>query len=112
MMSLSNEEIETICMEMIGYSGEARTIVFHVLESLFSGIDDENARKLDEAEKMLNEAHKIQFLKLMQPQANGETIPFHLLLIHAMDMIMVTTSELDLAKKILSANKSKSEASK
>ncbi len=48
----------------------------------------------------------------MQPQANGETIPFHLLLIHAMDMVMGTTSELDLAKKLLIGSKTKLEASK
>jgi PTS system cellobiose-specific IIA component len=109
---MTNDEIEVICMGMIGYAGEARTLIFDVIESLFSEKLEGSTQKLEQAEQMLNEAHKIQFTKLMQPQANGEAIPFHLLLIHAMDMVMGTTSELDLAKKLLIGCKTKLEASK
>lgn len=95
---MEREELVGICMEMISFSGEGRSKV-HEARVEFSKKNYENVRSLlEEAEELLGEAHKAQFSKLMVPQNQGQTIPFDLLLLHAMDLLMVATSEYDILK--------------
>lgn len=100
-MSFDISQLETICMEMIGTTGEGRAKVHEALVLCLEEKYVEAKDVLNEAEKLLNQAHNIQFLKLMKPQAEGENIPFNILLIHAMDLLMISTSEKDIVQKIV-----------
>ena len=40
--------------------------------------------------------------RVIKVQAQGEALPFHVLLVHAMDLLMISTSERDIAEKMLS----------
>ena len=93
-MALSLEELAAHCMEMIGYTGEGRSL------------------KIEEAEDHLSKAHEIQFLKLMSVQAGGEEIPCNMLLLHAMDILMTSTAEKDMIKTIVKAKIRKGEGVK
>lgn len=108
-MKMTMEELNSACMEMIASAGEGRAIVFEALDE----INVENYamadKKLTQAQEFLAEAHKIQFEKLMAPQNNGVEIPFSMLLLHAMDMSMVATSEHDLLRSIVNARLSRKE---
>ena len=100
-MDISLDDLEAICMEMISFTGEGRGMVHEAIEA-FSAGDIESCRlKLEQAEKLLVQAHQIQFNRLLKPQAQGASLPFHLLLIHAMDLLMVSTSEKDVVTKML-----------
>lgn len=98
-MAMTIAQLESSCMEMIALAGEGRAKVFEALDALLAGDRAKSLQILEEAEELLGQAHQIQFLQLMKPQAEGETIPFHLLLIHAMDLLMTSASEKDLVQK-------------
>ncbi|MTI94685.1 MAG: PTS lactose/cellobiose transporter subunit IIA [Firmicutes bacterium] len=100
------QELEAVCMEMIANAGEGRSKVLEAADCFADGNPQRGAQLLEEAEKHIHDAHQIQFLKLLQPQAAGETIPFHLLLIHAMDLLMMAMSEKTLVEKMVRMNKS------
>jgi cellobiose-specific phosphotransferase system component IIA len=102
---LSLDELEAICMEMISYTGEGRAIVHEAVEAFSAGDIEACQQKLAEADKLLVQAHQIQFNKLLKLQAQGVQVPFHLLLIHAMDLLMVSTSEKDIVTKMLEGYK-------
>lgn len=100
-MAVNGSELELICMEMISATGEGRGKLFEAIDA-YKSKDYSQCRKLmEEAEDLLNQAHQVQFQKLMKPQANGEEIQFSILLIHAMDLLMITTSEKDMVKKFV-----------
>lgn len=101
-MKMTMEELNGICMEMISNAGEGRSKVFEALDSVNKGDYKTAAARLDEAQALLAEAHKIQFEQLMGPQNSGTEIPFSMLL-HAMDMTMVSTSEHDMLRSVVEA---------
>ncbi|NLE93978.1 MAG: PTS lactose/cellobiose transporter subunit IIA [Chloroflexi bacterium] len=95
------EELGSICMEMISNAGEGR---FYTHEALGKTLEEkfiEASELLIKAEEFLGEAHKIQFEQLMTPQMRGENLPFSMLLLHAMDLLMVSTSEHDMLSMIV-----------
>lgn len=102
-MAMTMQQLETVCMEMISTTGEGRGRVFDAIEAYASGNICDAKEIIEDAEKILIEAHQIQFLKLMQPQAEGEQIPFNLILLHAMDLLMITTSEKDMVSKLINS---------
>jgi cellobiose-specific phosphotransferase system component IIA len=98
---MSQEELMKICMEMISNAGEGRGIVQEALDLVLKKDYTAAGQRLDEAESFLAEAHRIQFEELMGPQKNGVTVPFDMLLLHAMDLLMVATSERDMVTKVM-----------
>ncbi|EOS68561.1 hypothetical protein C818_03368 [Lachnospiraceae bacterium MD308] len=104
-MKMTMEELNNICMEMICNAGEGRAKVFEALEEINNEDYDAAQKKLAEAQELLAEAHRIQFEKLMSPQNAGEEIPVSMLLMHAMDMTMVATSEHDMLQGVVSGRK-------
>lgn len=100
-MSFDISKIEEICMEIISSAGEGRAKIHEAIDYFLEGKYIESKEVLSEAEKLLTHAHNTQFLRLIKPQAEGQKIPFNILLIHAMDLLMVSTSEKDIFNKIL-----------
>ena len=98
---MSLEELSEHCMLMISHAGEGRTLVFEATKQYIRENYNEALNKLTEAEESLNKAHEIQWGKLMAAQMQGETIPFNMLLLHAMDLLMTATSEHDLLKVLI-----------
>lgn len=101
------EELNNVCMEMISHAGEGRGKVYEAIDLFTDDEIDEVEKKLEEAEKYLSEAHRLQFEELMKRQFNGEDIPFSLLLLHAMDITLVSTSEHDLLQALVNSRKRK-----
>lgn len=104
-MKMTMEELNNICMEMICNAGEGRSKVFEAVEEMNKENYAAAEEKLTEAQEFLAEAHKIQFEKLMAPQNDGVEIPFSMLLLHAMDITMVATSEHDLLHAVAAGKK-------
>lgn len=102
-MAVTLEELAANCMEMIGYTGEGRSLVYEAVELMVEEQYEEALGKIREAEDNLSKAHEIQFLKLMSVQAGGEEIPCNMLLLHAMDILMTATAEKDMAGTIIKA---------
>ena len=110
-MALSLEELAAHCMEMIGYTGEGRSLVYEAGELMVADEYQAALKKIEEADH-LSKAHEIQFLKLMSVQAGGEEIPCNMLLLHAMDILMTSTAEKDMIKTIVKAKIRKGEGVK
>ncbi len=106
-MKMTMEELNHICMEMICNAGEGRSKVFEAVEEMNKENYAAAEEKLTEAQEFLAEAHKIQFEKLMAPQNDGVEIPFSMLLLHAMDITMVATSEHDLLHAVAAGKKNR-----
>lgn len=109
-MKMTMEEVGSICMELISNAGEGRSLVYEALDAIHEADYVLALIKLDGAQEMLAEAHRIQFEQLMAPQNSGIEIPFSLLLLHAMDLLMVTTSEHDMLRNVVNAKLSKQQA--
>ena len=103
------EQLNGICMEMISNAGEGRGLIFEAMNEMLSGNYEKAEKKLNEAEEMLSEAHRIQFEELMAPQNKGVEVPFSMLLLHAMDLTMISTSEHDMLHAILVSRMGKDE---
>ncbi len=100
---VSKEETISICMEMIGYSGEGRSLVYKALDLI---VKDEVSEAMDiimQAEDAILKALEIQFHKLVVRESRGIDIPFSILLNHAMDQVMIASAEKDLVKTLIKA---------
>lgn len=105
-MIMTMDELSNACMEMICNAGEGRGKVYEALNDVLKEDYVSADAKLLEAQHLLGEAHRVQFEQLMAAQLNGTEIPFSLLL-HAMDISLVSTSEHDLLRAVVSARLNK-----
>ena len=95
------EELTNVCMQMISSAGEGRALVYEAIDLFLDERYEEADKKLKEGEKHLGEAHRLQFESLMAPQTRGEQLPYSMLLLHAMDITLVSTSEHDVLRTLL-----------
>ncbi|WP_300348248.1 PTS lactose/cellobiose transporter subunit IIA [Clostridium sp.] len=92
--------MEEIIMNLISYSGEARSYAMEAIELAKTG--DINAAKelIEKSVLQLAEAHKLQS-NLIQFEVNGDKVEISMLLIHAQDHLMTTILLKDLANEIV-----------
>jgi cellobiose-specific phosphotransferase system component IIA len=95
-----NKELEQYCFGMISSAGEARSLVFGALQQAKEGNFIEARKMIEESRKVGVEAHKIQ-MKLLTLEARGEAPGASVLLVHAQDLLMASTSERDLGEYII-----------
>ncbi|WP_335621844.1 PTS lactose/cellobiose transporter subunit IIA [Clostridium isatidis] len=88
---MNNINMEAIAFKLISNVGEAKSLLMEALELArndnFEAADD----KIKEANKFLSEGHHSHF-SLIQKEADGEQLPFSLILMHAEDQLMTTES--------------------
>lgn len=78
--------IELSAFEMISYSGEAKSLCAEALALAKKSDFSTCLTKIEEAEAMLKIAHAAH-AKLIKEEAQGEAVPFSLLLMHAEDQL-------------------------
>lgn len=93
-------ELVQISAQIIVYSGNARERIDQALKAANADDMTEAQKKLEEAEKDLNQAHHVH-MKLLQSESKGDPLKFSILLTHAQDTLMVTMSEMHMARHIL-----------
>jgi len=94
-----DKKIITPAMDIIIQAGDARLLIFDALTAMADNDYEKTAEKLQEAQKKMTEAHKIQ-TDMIQGEAKGEEIGYSLLFTHAQDTLMTIYSELNIAKKL------------
>ena len=104
---MTNDELVSTCMEMISNTGMGRTLVYEAINLFVDDKFDECIEKLNEAETYIGEAHKLQFEKIMSKQFSGDEIPLNMLLLHAMDITLVSNAEHDMLLALATAKKNK-----
>lgn len=92
--------LEEIAFKIIANSGEARSKIAEAMDACEMGLFEKAEKLIEEAEKNLLEAHNAH-VQVCQKEACGEPVTPTLLLIHGMDLMLVTESERDMAKRAL-----------
>ncbi len=89
-----------IATKVILFAGNARDLVAKALNAAYD--DDFVAAKnfIAKAEEEVRSAHRIQ-TEIIQSEARGESVNLSLLLTHAQDTLMVSLSEINMAKQML-----------
>ena len=95
-----NKSIETISMELIAYSGDARSFAFGALEAAKEGDFEEAEKLLKKSDEAANLAHKVQ-TELLFNEANGNSIEMNVLLVHAQDHLMTSMLAEELLKELI-----------
>lgn len=81
------EELELACFQIVALVGNARSCYLEGIDLAEAG-DLEGARaKLDEGDGSFHEGHDAH-LSLLTREANGEQLPFRIILLHAEDQLM------------------------
>ncbi len=97
---MTDERMEEIVMQLVGYAGEGRSYAFEALR-LARKKDfvaaDEALKKCSEA---LLEAHHTQ-TDLIQGEINGEKTPLSLLMVHAQDHLMTAMLAKELIEELI-----------
>jgi PTS system cellobiose-specific IIA component len=95
-----DKELEKYCFELISFAGEARSTIFEALDEARSGNIAEARELIKKSRESGVAAHKIQ-MKLLTMEARGENPGASVLLVHAQDLLMASTTERDLGEFII-----------
>lgn len=96
--------IEQTVMNIIVYSGEARSLAYEALKKAKEGCYDEIDELMEKANDAIGEAHNIQ-TELLQNEAAGEKTDISILFVHAQDHLMTSISEKNLITEIIELTK-------
>jgi PTS system cellobiose-specific IIA component len=78
--------LEQIAFTIIAQAGAAKSTYLDALDSAKRGETDHTAALLSEGDALLRTAHQAH-MEVISQEANGNTPPFSLLLVHAEDQI-------------------------
>lgn len=92
--------METIIMNIILHSGNARSLSMEAIQEAKKGNIDAATKYIEEASQSLGEAHQSQ-TSLIQSEARGEVKDISILLIHAQDHLMTAMTLKDLAAEMV-----------
>lgn len=95
-----NEDRARAAMQIILHAGDARLKTMDALRALDTFDISKAKQLLDEAQKDIVEAHKVQTVEL-QREANGEPSEYSVLLTHAQDTCMTVYSEMNIAEHLI-----------
>jgi PTS system cellobiose-specific IIA component len=98
---MTKESMEEPTFTIIASAGECRALTFEAVELAEEGKIEEAKTRLKEAEQAFYEAHKVQ-TAFINAEAKGEEIPFSILFMHAEDHLMNASSEVEIAKRLIS----------
>lgn len=90
---------------IILHAGNAKSLVMEALRESRLGNGELAVAKIKEANQELVLAHKAQ-TELLQEEAQGENVPYSIILVHAQDHLMNAITVRDLAEEIIKLKQS------
>lgn len=96
---MEQEQLESI-MGLIMHGGTAKSLSMEAISLAKTGEIAQAKEKLKEAQEALVQAHHSQ-TDMLTKEAQGEAIPFSLLLVHGQDHLMTSITFLDLVKEVV-----------
>lgn len=96
-------DLEMAAMELVGNSGESRSLSFEALYLAKETKFDEAKIKILEAKEKMLKAHSIQ-TELICKEADGEDFKIGLLMIHAQDHLMTSILARELAEEFINVH--------
>lgn len=92
--------MEKIIMDLIIFSGEARSYAMEAMQVAKNGQIEEARELIEKAKETIGSAHHSQ-TSLIQGEAAGNKTEVSLLLVHAQDHLMTSIVVKDLAEEII-----------
>ncbi len=93
-------EMEQTLFNLILHAGNARSKAKEAAEFADQGDWDQARACMDEANAEQLQAHKLN-VSIIRREAAGESVPFSVLLVHAMDLLLLAWSELDYTEQYI-----------
>lgn len=93
-------DLEMSAMELVGNSGESRSLSFEALYLAKDGKFEEAKEKIKEAKNKMLKAHSVQ-TELICKEADGEDFKIGLLMVHAQDHLMTSILARELIEEII-----------
>lgn len=100
MVENNKTKMMEIALQVILYAGNARDLVSKALNAAHDEDFTFAKELIENAENEARKAHQIQ-TGVVQSEANGKQSEFSLLLTHAQDTLMVSLSEINMAKQLI-----------
>ncbi|MDD3223380.1 MAG: PTS lactose/cellobiose transporter subunit IIA [Clostridium sp.] len=97
-------DVEQIVMNIIIYSGEARSYFYEALSAAKKGKYDEIDPLIEKANDSIGKAHDIQ-TQMLQQEAEGKPLKVSILFVHSQDHLMTTISEKNMILEIIELTK-------
>ncbi len=94
------EDIEQICCQIISTVGTARSVCIEAIYLAKKGKITEAKQHFQLAEQYFRQGQKIHF-DLLKQEADGESLPFKLLLLHAESMLMTADDMKIMAEELI-----------
>lgn len=94
------QDWEKTLFSIILHAGNARSKALAAAEAAETGDYEGAEAALTEAESEQTEAHKVHGM-IIQMEAGGEKVPFSVLLIHSMDLLLLSWAEIDHTRQLL-----------
>jgi len=91
---------EQTLFNIILHAGNARSKALAAAEEAEAGNFVQAESALTEAETEQAEAHKVH-ARVIQMEAGGEQVPFSVLLIHSMDLLLLSWAEIDHTRQMI-----------
>jgi len=93
-------DLEVTIMQLIIYSGEARSLAIQAIRVARKGEFEEAKKLISECQEKMVEAHKFQ-TELIFSETSGNKVPISLLMIHAQDHVMNAMTMKDIAVEVI-----------
>lgn len=90
---------EKTLFQIIWHGGNARAKAFEAMEACINDDFEKADKLLEESHEEMVKAHRIQ-ARVIQEEAGGAGIKTTVILVHALDILMIATSEYDLIKRL------------
>ena len=103
-MAMTKDDMAMIAMEIVAYSGGARTKYLDALDAIMDGDYDKGAALVKEGDDLILNAHNQQ-TELISKEAAGEDIEIGFLTVHAQDHLMTAMLLSDIDKRLLKHRK-------
>lgn len=93
-------DLEVTIMQLIIYSGEARSLAIQAIRVARKGEFEEAKKLISECQEKMVEAHKFQ-TELIFSETSGNKVPISLLMIHAQDHVMNAMTMKDIVVEVI-----------
>lgn len=107
---MEKEKLQEIAFNIIASVGQARSIILTAMKNQSDGLikKEQLIDELNEAASVLQEAGK-QHLEVIQHEAQNKDLPFTMLLVHAEDLYLTTSTMLEMMLRLTEMVKLKNE---
>lgn len=103
-MATTLEEMQMVAFQIIAQVGSAKSCYVEAMQFAKQGKFEEAEKLIKEGEELYAQAHHFHH-DLVQKEAEGETLPFSMMIIHAEDQLLNTETIKIMAQEIIELRK-------